>query len=245
MSRLSGIIETIDSRRGGPSPASPAPGGSTSAKGTTAGNWLFGGLVLLLAALSLAVVAAGPGTVPGDIAIASAVQRPTSATIDTAAELISLIGADFPSMIVIAVIGVGLLTFLGRRDLALFLGVAAALRAVGPVLKVLIGSPRPSVEAVVIVAKADGLGFPSGHALGAALLYGAIAIIAPQVIANRLVARGIQIFAIAMMAFIALSRVRLGVHWPSDVIGGLLLGLGAVCSMQAVWMAWRQAQIRR
>jgi undecaprenyl-diphosphatase len=206
---------------------------------------LIAGLVLLLAALALAAVASGPGTVPGDIAIARAVQRPTSGTIDAVAGVISLVGADFPSMIVLAVIGVSLLAFLGRRDLALFLGVAAALRAVGPVLKVLIASPRPTVEAVVIVAESDGLGFPSGHALGAALLYGAIAIIAPQVIGNRLVALGIQICAIAMMTLIALSRVRLGVHWPSDVVGGLLFGLAAVCLMQGVMLAWRRSQIRK
>jgi undecaprenyl-diphosphatase len=206
---------------------------------------LIVGLVLLLAALALAAVAAGPGTVPGDIAIARAVQQPSSGTIDAVAGAISLIGADFPSMIVLAVIGVGLLAFLGRRDLALFLGVAAALRAIGPILKVLIASPRPTIEAVVIVAEADGLGFPSGHALGAALLYGAIAIIAPQVIGNRPVARGVQIFAIAMMTLIAFSRVRLGVHWPSDAVGGLLFGLAAVCLMQGVILAWRRAQIRK
>jgi undecaprenyl-diphosphatase len=200
--------------------------------------------VLLLGALALAVVATGPGTVPGDIAIARAVQRPTSGLIDAVAEAISLIGADFPSMIVLASIGVGLLTVLGRRDLALFLGLAAALRAIGPVLKVLIASPRPSIETVVIVAEADGLGFPSGHALGAALLYGAIAIVAPQVIADRLIVRGIQVAAIAMMALVALSRVRLGVHWPSDVIGGLLFGLAALCLMQGVFLVWRQALIR-
>jgi undecaprenyl-diphosphatase len=208
-------------------------------------HWLIAGLVLLLCALGLAVVAAGPGTVPGDIAIAQAVQRPNSGTIDAVAEVFSLIGADYPSTAVLAVIGVGLLILIGRRDLALFLGIAAALRAIGPVLKVLIASPRPTLEAVVIVAKADGLGFPSGHALGAALFYGAVAIIAPQVVANRRAARGIQVIAVAMMALIAVSRVRLGVHWPSDVAGGLLFGLAAVCLMQGLWLAWRQAKIRR
>ncbi|MGH2615742.1 MAG: phosphatase PAP2 family protein, partial [Thermomicrobiales bacterium] len=192
--------------------------------------------MLLLAALLLTGVAAGAGTVPGDIALARAIQQPASPEIDAVARIASLIGDDFPAMVILALIGVALLISRGRRDLALFLAVATGLRAIGPGLKVLIGSPRPTLEAVAIVAQADGLGFPSGHALGAALFYGAIAVIAPQVVSNRVLARGIQAAAAIMMVLIALSRVRLGVHWPSDVAGGLLFGLGFVCLLQSALM---------
>lgn len=210
-----------------------------------AARWLIAGLLLLFAALGLTVVAAGDGTVPGDVAIARAVQQPVSAEIDAVARTVSLIGDDYPAMVIFALTGVVLLGYIGRRDLALFLGVAAALRAVGPVLKVLIASPRPSIEAVVIVAEAGGLGFPSGHAMGAALFYGAIAIIAPQVVGSRLFARGIQVAAVVMMTLIALSRVRLGVHWPTDVAGGLAYGLAIVCFLQAALLVWRNARFRR
>jgi undecaprenyl-diphosphatase len=198
--------------------------------------------VLLLAALVLTMVAAGDGTVPGDVAIARAIQRLPSEEIDAVAKVASLIGDDFPAMVVLAMIGVGVLTAVGRTDLALFLGVAAAARAVGPGLKVVINSPRPSIEAVSILSQADGPGFPSGHAMGAALFYGTIAIIAPQVVSNGPVARGIQVAAFAMIGLIALSRVRLGVHWPSDVVGGLLFGLAGVCLIQAALLARRRAQ---
>jgi len=186
---------------------------------------------LLLAALALTVVAAGEGVVPGDIAIARVVQRPASAEIDALARYASVVGDDFPAMVGLGLVGVVLLTALGRRDLAVFLGAAAALRAVGPGLKSLIASPRPSADAVAIIVEADGLGFPSGHAMGAALFYGAITVIAPQVIANRFVARAIQLAAAVMMVLIAISRVRLGVHWPSDVVGGLLFGLAIVTTI--------------
>jgi undecaprenyl-diphosphatase len=194
---------------------------------------------LLLAALGLTVVAAGAGTLPGDIEIARAVQQPPSLGLDGAARVISDVGDEIPGMALIALVVVALLVRAGRRDLALFLAVAAALRGLGPVLKVVIDSPRPTLEAVVVVAQADGLGYPSGHALGAALFYGAIAVIAPQAMESRAPARAVQVLAVAMMLLVAWSRVRLGVHWPSDVAGGLLYGVGFVSLVQAGFLIWR------
>src|SRR3712207_4757218 len=203
-------------------------------------SWLITGLLFLLCALGLTVIAAGEDTVPGDAALAVAVQRPRSEEVDAIARAVSFVGDEFPALVVLALPGVMGLVYVGRTDLALFLGVAAALRAIGPVLKLVINSPRPSLETVMVADQADGLGFPSGHALGAALFYGAIAAIAPQVIPNRSVASGIQVAAFVVMGLIALSRVRLGVHWPTDVAGGLLYGLGLVCLMHAALLTRQQ-----
>jgi membrane-associated phospholipid phosphatase len=172
------------------------------------------------------------------------VQRPGSTGIDALAGFVSLVGDDFPAMVGLGLVGVVTLVAVGRRDLAVFLGAAAALRAVGPGLKSLIASPRPTSEAVAIIVQTDGMGFPSGHAMGAALFYGAVAIIAPQVVGNRLVAGGLQVAAFVMMGLIALSRVRLGVHWPTDVAGGLLFGLGIVCLLRAAMLAWQRDRLK-
>ena len=64
-----------------------------------AAKWLLVGLLLLLAALALTLVAAGEGTVSGDAVISRAVQRPASAEIDAVARLASLVGDDFPAMV--------------------------------------------------------------------------------------------------------------------------------------------------
>ena len=206
-------------------------------------RWLFAGFMLLLAALALTFVAAGEGTIPGDIAIARAIQQPPSPSLDMAAQVVSDVGDTMP-MVLLAAVGVALLAFSGRRDLALVLALAAGLRALGPVLKTLFNSPRPTLEEVVIVAHADGMGFPSGHALGAALFWGAIVVIVPQVVANQPLARVLQVMAVGVMALIAWSRVRLGVHWPSDVAGGALYGLGFICLSQAAFLSWH-SRVRR
>jgi undecaprenyl-diphosphatase len=207
-------------------------------------TWLIASLSLFLAGTALGVVAAGPGTVPGDIEIALTVQRPLSPALDTASWAISRVGDGFPAMVVLTFAVVAFLIWRRRIDLALFVGLAASLRLVGPYLKSLAQSARPPLTPIATLERVDTFGYPSGHALGAALLYGAIAVIAPEVTSNRAVARAIQIAAVAMIVLMALARVRLGVHWPSDVAGGICFGLGLVCLLRAAALFLRQRPIR-
>lgn len=95
------------------------------------------------------------------------------------------------------------------------------------VAKVLVGRPRPSL--LPLVATATGYAFPSGHSTQAVAIWGAFAVLAAPVLpsaAARWVAVG---SSAAVAALIGLSRVYLGVHWTTDVIGGWLLG--------AAWLA--------
>jgi undecaprenyl-diphosphatase len=212
---------------------------STDQTRESALRWALVGFALLLAALLLGVAASGDITVRGDLQVSHTIQRPTLLLLDAIAHAASAIGDTFPGMLVVVFAAVIFLIARGRPDLALFIAVAAALRAFGPVLKTVAASPRPSAETLVVLAEADGFGYPSGHALGAALLYGAIAVVTPEVVSNQVLARGIQVFAVAMIVLIALSRVRLGVHWPTDVLGGVLIGLGLVCLLYSVFLAWQ------
>jgi undecaprenyl-diphosphatase len=220
------------------------PHGASTAGGISARGWALAGLVLLGTAFLLGLAATGDGPVLGDVEVARAIQQPASVSLDTLASLMSLIGDGFPAMVVLALAAVALLIAIGRRDLAVFVGLAGALRATGPIMKDLANSPRPTAESVAILEQADGLGYPSGHALGAALLYGALAIAAAESLSNKTLARGVQVAALLMIVLIALSRVRLGVHWPSDVVGGLLIGMGLICLLRAVAITWSSGGVR-
>lgn len=61
--------------------------------------------------------------------------------------------------------------------------------------------------------------YPSGHATNAAVVYGLFALLAPPALRPRLL-----ILAAALAFLTGLSRVMLGVHYPSDVLGGWMLG---------------------
>jgi undecaprenyl-diphosphatase len=67
--------------------------------------------------------------------------------------------------------------------------------------------------------------FPSGHAMSAAIVYPTVAYLAAR-LQKTVLARVVTLFLAGLLVFlICLSRVYLGVHYPSDVIAGVVVGL--------------------
>lgn len=83
-------------------------------------------------------------------------------------------------------------------------------------LKQIFAAPRPDLLPHLDIV--HSYSFPSGHSAGNMMLFGALALLADR--AAAYVAAGIAI------ALIGVSRVWLGVHWPSDVLAGWIEGLG-------------------
>jgi undecaprenyl-diphosphatase len=125
----------------------------------------------------------------------------------------------------------------GQRRLTCFVVLTAAGGGVlTTVVKLVVDRPRPVVDHPVATAFGDS--FPSGHALGSVVVYGALLLVFLPLVhraRRRLVVRGTALVVLAVGA----SRLLLGVHFLSDVVGGWLLGgawlLGAVVAFEA----WR------
>lgn len=82
---------------------------------------------------------------------------------------------------------------------------------------------RPSLEHIVY---AGGFSFPSGHALGSMMIYGALLIIFLGRVTNKKWRYLLVSFMIGLILLIGISRIYLGVHYPTDVIGGFVCGFG-------------------
>ena len=111
----------------------------------------------------------------------------------------------------------------GARDRAYLLAaMVIAERLTMDGLKLLVGRPRPSIDAHPVATHSSS--FPSGHATNTMAVFVGIALfVAPAAYRKQAV-----IAAVSMSLLVGFTRPFLGVHWPSDVIGGWALGLAAV-----------------
>ncbi|WEG73254.1 phosphatase PAP2 family protein [Vagococcus intermedius] len=117
-----------------------------------------------------------------------------------------------------------LLLYNKRRIESIWLIINAALVAgLGNyAIKYIFMRPRPDLEQLTPVTHYS---FPSGHAMGSLLFYGTMIVLTQLLIKNKPIKYTIQLFLGLLILLIGISRVYLGVHFPTDIIGGYLLGL--------------------
>jgi membrane-associated phospholipid phosphatase len=159
-----------------------------------------------------------------------------------AMQLISDSGSALAWQIVLAVVVVWLLW---RRlpRLALFVVITAAGSSLlNTVVKTAVHRLRPVLTHPV--AHEPGPSFPSGHAQAAIVGYTVLLLVFLPILHGAW-HRVAVTFAMFMVLAIGFSRIALGVHYMSDVLGGYILGAGWVAAMAAVFNAMRVDRGRR
>ena len=103
-------------------------------------------------------------------------------------------------------------------------------------VKVAVDRPRPSLEAPI--ATAFGKSFPSGHAMSSVVVYGSLLLVFFPVM-SRVWRRRALIGVVVLVLAIGFTRLALGVHYISDVLGGYVLGLAWLAASTAAFSIWR------
>lgn len=104
----------------------------------------------------------------------------------------------------------------------LFINTALIAGAGNFLVKLVFNRERPSLNQMIEVNHSS---FPSGHSMGSILLYGTLFFYLSFLVNKPILKRILQAILIALPLLIGISRIYLGVHYPSDIIGGFLLGL--------------------
>lgn len=149
------------------------------------------------------------------------------------------LGSPFVLVLVVSAV-VGFLNLQRRYPLA-FLVVLTAVggTVVQSELKQLIGRARPSI--VPHLREVTAPSFPSGHAMLSAIVFLTLAALLMPVMPDRRTKLFCLIWALLLTLLVGLSRIYLGVHYPTDVLAGWMAGLvWALLSMalRQLWRGW-------
>ncbi len=171
-----------------------------------------------------------------------------SPSLDVLMNALTDIGSSLVIVPILFVVGAWLLRR-QRYGAALFLGVASVGSLVlQGTMKVFFARPRPHLDWVQQVL--SDYSFPSGHTMSAVIFYVALALILWSVFGRRI---GVIALAIAATVTfgVSVSRIYLGYHYLTDVVGGLLAGIawllvvGAAFRARPTWRRWRSPSTPR
>ena len=108
-----------------------------------------------------------------------------------------------------------------RLELVLFTAVIVGSPLLNLMVKLFFQRARPDLHRLIDIG---GYSFPSGHAMNAFSLYGILTFLLWRHIAARWARILLILFSMMMILSIGISRIYLGVHYPSDIIAGYLAG---------------------
>ncbi len=159
-----------------------------------------------------------------DLEFSEEVQEHHNSVLDITMKAISWFGTMYCSIII--VLGSAILLFITKKQRAayfcfstLFVGIITYL------IKVLINRPRPNKDMVRIMVDVQHQSFPSGHVSFYIVFFGFIAFILHHHKWLTKIVRNIIIYlCLLLILTIPFSRIYLGAHWFTDVLGGFLLG---------------------
>ena len=178
----------------------------------------FVAALVALAALWLAMLLWGAG--PLDRRIYEALYAGHNPALVAVARFFTALGE--PVTLIAAGVAVALwLLYAGRARLALVLiAIVLAGRSLAEIQRYWVARVRPDAEPHLVVVQTSS--FPSGHAANSMIFYLALAL---ALTAGTRWQRPAVAGAVLLSLLIGTSRVMLGVHWPSDVIGGWAFGM--------------------
>jgi membrane-associated phospholipid phosphatase len=204
------------------------------------------GFVAALGSLALFAWLAGQvlrgQTIQFDDAIRNAMHSVASPTLTWVFRALSELGAP-RFLLPLGLVMTCWLLSAGRRHAAVVFFIAVMGGEVfDQVLKYLFRRPRP--EAFFGLSQPMGYSFPSGHSVVACCFYGVAAAILTVRMASR-GARAATWTAAALLALgIGLSRIYLGVHYPSDVLAGYAAAIIWVAALRTLYLWWRRRPTR-
>lgn len=156
---------------------------------------------------------------------------------------VTALGTGTVVMMVVAVAALFLVLTQHKYSAILLLASTFGGIVLNGVLKLGFNRPRPSIFMPAVHTVSSS--FPSGHAMSAAIVYSTVAYLAARLHRRRWARWLVMTAALMLIALISFSRMYLGVHYPSDVIAGVAIGLAWAGFCMATLEAIQKFGLRR
>lgn len=160
---------------------------------------------------------------PGDLGIIYFIQSFKNETLRSLMEWASFLFSGWRAITLIILLSLIILRYVGIIE-AILLPIASLFWFFNEGLKYAINRPCPSPDQVMVLVNETKNGFPSGHAFIAILILGFLAYILLKKIKSPIIKIISLIILVFLILLVGISRIYLGAHWPSDVLGGYLFG---------------------
>lgn len=170
-----------------------------------------------------------------DLAVSDAVQAARSPATDWVVVLVTLFGDATALTLIASTIVIALLLRRAWWPAAMSGFAFIITPLIVKLIKFLIARDRPTAD---LYGGVESFSFPSGHMTNSAVIYGALAIFAAYALKGAVQKLAVAGF-ILLIGLIGFSRVYLGAHWPTDVIGAVILA-----SIMLFLIAWGFDQVR-
>ncbi len=192
-------------------------------------RFMSGALIVTLPlALGLGIAAAYVDYFSADLWLTQLIQRADIPGFRLLMIAVSWPGNAYHWLIITLIVAAFLLK---RRSIEAFCLLVSAIGGwlINNALKIVIARPRPAVHLVEVYVEHQTRSFPSGHVMSYVALYGFLFYLVYVLTPRSLLRSALLAVLGSLVALVGLSRVYLGAHWASDVIGGYLFG--------TIWLA--------
>jgi undecaprenyl-diphosphatase len=178
---------------------------------------------------------------PGDLRVAHWIQDLHRVGFGHIASFTNFAGDTWPASL-ITIAFAAIFALMGRRWEGALVVLTFMPRGLRQLLAWAVGRPRPSGALLRVTDHASGHSFPSGHTVGAVVLFGVLFLLAGRIPGNRGLRWLFRAFCVFMILATGPARVYVGAHWPSDVLGGYVFGLLSLALLDRLYRHRRRAE---